>query len=238
MVADSRGGLRCEEVAAGGLEELQHRLVFERGRVGEVDHRLRAGHGLLEALAGDGVDAAVGRGGDGLVAALAQDGDGLRADQAGATDHEDLHGLPSLVEPSPTRDVDFGRHPQAVARWRAADRAGGRDLLDQPTGRRSLVQCRSWWSIRLSSGRWVESPVTARSDRKGGDVRQCGRLVDVASLPPDGDIALEWDAFFASVQRLNAQARIKTLMARGFHKPGDVESRLGYHVGQLGTPGE
>jgi hypothetical protein len=24
------------------------------------------------------------------------------------------------------------------------------------------------------------------------------------------------------------------LMERGFHKPGDVEDRLGYHVGQLG----
>jgi hypothetical protein len=23
-------------------------------------------------------------------------------------------------------------------------------------------------------------------------------------------------------------------MERGFHKPGDVETRLGYHVGQLG----
>jgi hypothetical protein len=24
-------------------------------------------------------------------------------------------------------------------------------------------------------------------------------------------------------------------MERGFHKPGDVENRLGYHVGQLGS---
>jgi hypothetical protein len=40
MVPDARGGLR--QVAAGGLEEFQHRLVFERGRIGEVDHDLRA----------------------------------------------------------------------------------------------------------------------------------------------------------------------------------------------------
>jgi hypothetical protein len=26
----------------------------------------------------------------------------------------------------------------------------------------------------------------------------------------------------------------ETLMERGFHKVGDVENRLGYHVGQLG----
>jgi hypothetical protein len=43
------------------------------------------------------IDARVRRGGDGLVAALAQNGDGLRADQAGAADDDDLHGLPSLA---------------------------------------------------------------------------------------------------------------------------------------------
>jgi enoyl-CoA hydratase/carnithine racemase len=60
-------------------------------------------------------------------------------------------------------------------------------------------------------------------------------LVDVASLPSDADIAPEWDAFLASVQRPATQARIKKLMERGFHKPGDVENRLGHHVGQLGA---
>src|SRR6266481_2938347 len=79
MVPDARCGLRREKVAAGGLEEFQHRLVFKRGRIGEVDHHLRAGQGLFEPLAGDGVDAAFGRGGDDLVAALAQNGDGPRA---------------------------------------------------------------------------------------------------------------------------------------------------------------
>ena len=60
-------------------------------------------------------------------------------------------------------------------------------------------------------------------------------LVDKASLPPDEDIALEWSAFIASVQRPASQNRIKALMERGFHRPGDVESRLGFHVGQLGS---
>lgn len=60
------------------------------------------------------------------------------------------------------------------------------------------------------------------------------RLVDVASLPPDAEIAPEWDAFMASLARPAAQERIKALMDAGFHKPGDVETRLGYHVGQLG----
>ena len=60
------------------------------------------------------------------------------------------------------------------------------------------------------------------------------RLVDVASLPPDAEIAPEWDAFMASLARPAAQQKIKVLMERGFHKPGDAETRLGYYVGQLG----
>jgi tartrate dehydratase beta subunit/fumarate hydratase class I family protein len=31
-----------------------------------------------------------------------------------------------------------------------------------------------------------------------------------------------------------AQERIKKLMEQGFHKPSDVENRLGYYVGQVG----
>jgi enoyl-CoA hydratase/carnithine racemase len=60
------------------------------------------------------------------------------------------------------------------------------------------------------------------------------RLVDIASLPPDAEISPEWDAFLASLVRPASQTRIKTLMEWGFHRPGDVEQRLGYHVGQLG----
>ncbi len=60
------------------------------------------------------------------------------------------------------------------------------------------------------------------------------RLVNVASLPSDAEIAPEWDAFMASLGRPASQNQIKTLMSRGLHKAGDVETRLGYHVGQLG----
>jgi enoyl-CoA hydratase/carnithine racemase len=59
-------------------------------------------------------------------------------------------------------------------------------------------------------------------------------FVNIASLPPDAEIALEWDACFASVQRPAAQKRINALLERGLHKPGDVENRLGYYVGQVG----
>ena len=65
-------------------------------------------------------------------------------------------------------------------------------------------------------------------------ISETKRFVDVASLPPDFEIAPEWDVCFASIMRPAAQEKIKRLMERGFHKPGDVEGRLGYHVGQLG----
>src|SRR5215475_13441429 len=116
MVPDAGCGLRCEKVAAGGLEEVQHRLVFKRGRIGEVDHHLRTSHGLVEAFASDGVDAGIGRGGDDLVAPPTQNGDGLRADQAGAADDDDLHGLPSLVDES-TRKRYLLDDRQLLDRW-------------------------------------------------------------------------------------------------------------------------
>src|SRR6266849_2958725 len=66
-------------------------------------------------------------------------------------------------------------------------------------------------------------------------IAETKNFVNVASLPPDAEIAPEWDACLASIQRPAAQTRINKLMERGFHKPGDVENRLGYHVGQLGS---
>ncbi|WP_027576705.1 enoyl-CoA hydratase/isomerase family protein [Bradyrhizobium sp. WSM1743] len=66
-------------------------------------------------------------------------------------------------------------------------------------------------------------------------IAETKRLVDVASLPPDAEIKPEWDAFLAALGRPASQKRIKALMARGFHRAGDVENRLGFHVGQLGS---
>jgi enoyl-CoA hydratase/carnithine racemase len=60
------------------------------------------------------------------------------------------------------------------------------------------------------------------------------RLVSAACLPPDVEIAAGWDTCMSSIDRPAAQARIKVLFERGFHKPGDAEDRLGFHLGQLG----
>jgi enoyl-CoA hydratase/carnithine racemase len=58
------------------------------------------------------------------------------------------------------------------------------------------------------------------------------RLVNT-SLPPDVELGAGWDACIASLGRTAAQQGIKALMAEGFHKPGDIEERLGFHLGQL-----
>ncbi len=58
------------------------------------------------------------------------------------------------------------------------------------------------------------------------------RLVNT-SLPPDVEFGAGWDACIASLERPAAQGGIKALMAQGFHKPGDVENRLGYYLGRI-----
>ena len=58
------------------------------------------------------------------------------------------------------------------------------------------------------------------------------RLVNT-SLPPDVELGAGWDACIASLGRPAAQQGIKALIAEGFHKPGDIEERLAFHLGQL-----
>jgi enoyl-CoA hydratase/carnithine racemase len=62
------------------------------------------------------------------------------------------------------------------------------------------------------------------------------RLVNAASLPPDVEMAAGWDACMASVARPTTQARIKAFMDLGFHRPGDVENRIGHYLEKLNRP--
>ncbi len=81
---------------------------------------------------------------------------------------------------------------------------------------------------------FVESLATRIASFDKQAISETKRFADVASLPPDFEIAPEWDVCLASITRPAAQERIRMLMERGFHQPGDVEERLGYHVGQIG----
>lgn len=88
----------------------------------------------------------------------------------------------------------------------------------------------------------LDSFVNALAERISSFDRQAiaetKRLVNVNSLPSDAEILPEWQAFIESLERPATQARIRALFDNGFHKPGDVESRLGYHVGLLGLTSE
>ena len=65
-------------------------------------------------------------------------------------------------------------------------------------------------------------------------IAQTKRLVNT-SLPPDVETDAGWTACTKSLGRPAAQDGIKVLTERGFQKPGDVENRLGYYLGQIAT---
>jgi enoyl-CoA hydratase/carnithine racemase len=81
---------------------------------------------------------------------------------------------------------------------------------------------------------FVEALATRISRFDKWAIANTKRLVNT-NLPPDVELAAGWDACIASLGRPASQASIKALMQRGFHKAGDVENRLGYHVGQLAS---
>jgi enoyl-CoA hydratase/carnithine racemase len=81
---------------------------------------------------------------------------------------------------------------------------------------------------------FVEALATRISRFDKWAIANTKRLVNT-NLPPDIELGAGWDVCLASLGRPASQARIKALMERGFHKPGDVENRLGYHVGQLAS---
>jgi enoyl-CoA hydratase/carnithine racemase len=81
---------------------------------------------------------------------------------------------------------------------------------------------------------FVEALATRIASFDKRAISETKHFADVASLPPDFEIAPEWDVCFAAIMRPAAQERIRKLMERGLHRAGDVENRLGYYVGQVG----
>ena len=79
---------------------------------------------------------------------------------------------------------------------------------------------------------YVEALATRIAKFDKWAIGQTKRLVNT-SLPPDVELGAGWDACIASLGRPAAQNGIKALMDRGFHKPGDVENRLGYYLAQI-----
>ena len=126
----------------------------------------------------------------------------------------------------------MARLPRLMGRGRALEVLLGADDIPGDLAERYGYVNRSLPDADLDA--FVESLATRIASFDKRAISETKRFVDVASLPPDYEIAPEWDVCLASIMRPAAQERIKKLMEQGFHKPGDVEDRLGYHVGQLG----
>jgi enoyl-CoA hydratase/carnithine racemase len=127
----------------------------------------------------------------------------------------------------------MARLPRLMGRGRALEVLLGADDLDG-----DLAQLYGYVNRSLPD-RELDGFVDAFARRIASFDKQAiaetKHLVNLASLPPDAEIAPEWDAFLSSVRRPASQTKIKKLMELGFHRPGDVENRLGHYVGQLGN---
>jgi enoyl-CoA hydratase/carnithine racemase len=126
----------------------------------------------------------------------------------------------------------MARLPRLMGRGRALEVLLGADDIPGDLAERYGYVNRSLPDAELDE--FVDALATRIASFDKRAITETKRFVDVASLPPDYEIAPEWDVFFASIMRPAAQERIKKLMEQGFHKPGDVENRLGYYVGQVG----
>ena len=126
----------------------------------------------------------------------------------------------------------MARLPRLIGRGRALEVLLGADDISGELAERYGYVNRALPDVDLDA--FVDALAVRISSFDKQAISDTKRLVDIASLPSDAEIAPEWDAFLASLGRPASRTRIKTLMERGFHGLGDVEKRLGYHVGRLG----
>ena len=127
----------------------------------------------------------------------------------------------------------MARLPRLIGRGRALEVLLGADDIPGDLAERYGYVNRAFPDPELDS--FVDALALRIASFDKQAIAETKRLVNIASLPQDAEIVPEWDAFIASVGRPASQTRFKALMERGFHRTGDVENRLGYHVGQLGA---
>ena len=127
----------------------------------------------------------------------------------------------------------MARLPRLIGRGRALEVLLGADDIDGELAERYGYVNRALPDAELDA--FVDALATRIASFDKQAIAETKRLVDVNSLPPDAEIVPEWEAFLAALGRPAAQERIRMLFERGFHEPGDVETRLGYRVGKLGS---
>jgi enoyl-CoA hydratase/carnithine racemase len=126
----------------------------------------------------------------------------------------------------------MARLPRLIGRGRALEVLLGADDINGDLAQLYGYVNRSLPDAELDA--FVDALATRIASFDKQAIADTKRLVD-PSLPSDAEIAPEWEAFTASLGRPAAQERLRALFERGFHAPGDVETRLGYHVGLLGS---
>jgi enoyl-CoA hydratase/carnithine racemase len=125
----------------------------------------------------------------------------------------------------------MARLPRLMGRHRALEVLLGSDDIGGELAEAYGYVNRSLPDAELSA--FVDALATRIASFDKWAIANTKRLVNAASLPPDVEMAASWDACMASIARPAAQDAIKRLFERGFHKPGDVEDRLGAYVGAL-----
>jgi len=126
----------------------------------------------------------------------------------------------------------MARLPRLIGRGRALEVLLGADDINGELAELYGYVNRSLPDAQLDD--FVDAFATRIASFDKQAIAETKRLVDLNSLPSDAEIAPEWGAFTASLGRPAARERLDALFAQGFHKPGDVETRLGHHVGLLG----
>ena len=109
----------------------------------------------------------------------------------------------------------MARLPRLMGRGRALEVLLGADDIPGELAERYGYVNRSFPDAELDT--FVDSLANRIASFDKQSISETKRFADVASLPPDYEIAPEWDVCFASIMRPAAQERIRMLMEQGFH---------------------
>ena len=126
----------------------------------------------------------------------------------------------------------MARLPRLIGKGRALEVLLGSDDIQGDVAESFGYVNRSLPDAKLDG--FVDALATRIASFDNWAIANTKRLVNAACLPPDVEIAAGWEARMISVTRPAAEGRIKALLERGFHRPGDAEDRLRFYVGQLG----
>jgi enoyl-CoA hydratase/carnithine racemase len=127
----------------------------------------------------------------------------------------------------------MARLPRLMGRGRALEVLLGADDIGGDLAERYGYVNRSLPDGELDA--FVEALAVRISTFDRQAIAETKHLVDIASLPPDSEIAAGWDACVASLQRPQGQERIKQLMELGLQTNEDVEARLPHYTSTLAS---